>query len=220
MNILFRSAPIQAALARLVTIYVLLVARTQSWQVVGMENMRLLTGDTPMITVFWHETLPVMPILWLRARRAGMHRPAVVLASRHRDGQLIGGIMRCFGMGLVSGSSSKGGPAGLRGLVRALAEGNHVALTPDGPRGPRRVAAPGVAQLAALSGVRILPCGVYTSRAKRLNTWDRMRITLPFGHGALVIGPPITVPREDWKAMLPEIEAALNAVQDQAAALV
>jgi lysophospholipid acyltransferase (LPLAT)-like uncharacterized protein len=200
--------------------YILLAAYTQRWRIEGMDNLRLLTGDAPMIVAFWHEALPIMPILLLRARRAGMRRPAVVLASRHQDGQLIGNIMRCFGLGLVSGSSSKGGAAGLRGLARALSDGHHVALTPDGPRGPRRVAAPGVAQLAALSGMPILPCGVHASRAKPLNTWDRMRLTLPFGRAVLVCGAPITVPRDGWQTALPEIEAAMNAVQDKAAILV
>lgn len=145
-----------------------------------------------------------------------MNRPGVALASRHRDGQMIGNIMINLGLELVSGSTSKGGPVGLRALAKALAAGKNVSLTPDGPRGPRRVAAPGVAQLAAITGARVLPCAAATSRAITLNSWDKMRLALPFGHGKLVVGKPITVPRSGWQESLPAIQAALNAALERA----
>jgi lysophospholipid acyltransferase (LPLAT)-like uncharacterized protein len=214
---ILRSAPVQHGFAWFLARFISLLNRCQSWRVVGEENLRLAAGEEVLIAVFWHETLPAIPILLRQARRLGMVKPCVVLASRHRDGQLIGNIMVNLGMEQVAGSTSKGGAAGLRGLITALAAGKHVALTPDGPRGPRRVAAPGVAQLAALTGARVLPCGAATTRAVTLKSWDKMRVTLPFGRGTLVVGAPITVPPGDWQAGLAEINAALIAVQEAAA---
>jgi lysophospholipid acyltransferase (LPLAT)-like uncharacterized protein len=208
----------RAALAWTAAQYLRVALGTQSWRVLGEENLHILTTDAPVIGVFWHETLPSMPVMWPRARRLGMRRPAVVLASQHRDGQLIGQIMKYHGVGLVSGSSSRGGAAALRTMLHLLANGSNVAITPDGPRGPARHAAPGVLQLAALSGARILPCAAYTSRAKTLNSWDSMRLPLPFGRGALAIGAPITVPRDNWQAELPALDATLNALLAQAEA--
>lgn len=216
MKKILRSAPVQHAIAWALTLYVRLVMVSQSWRVAGAENLRLLAGEDTFIIVFWHETLPAISVLLRQARAAGATKQGVVLASRHRDGQLIGNVMVNLGLEQVAGSTNKGGAAGLRGLLRALASGKHVCLTPDGPRGPRRVAAPGVAQLAALSGARVIPCGVSTSRAVALKTWDQMRLALPFGHGILVMGAPITVPRDNWEAGLAEIGAALNAVQEAA----
>ena len=214
-----QSAPVQAAIAWAAARYVGLVARSTRWQVEGEAQLREMADGPPLIVVFWHETLPSMPVFWLRAKALGMTRMAVVRASPHRDGQLIGQAVGHMGIGLVSGSSSRGGAAGLRGLLKALESGLHVGLTPDGPRGPRRVAAPGVAQLAALSGVRILPCGAMISRAKVLRSWDRMRLPLPFGRGVLVCGAPIAVAREDWQAGLSAVTEALNAGMERAAAL-
>ncbi len=199
--------------------YVLFVACTVRWRVEGKANLQAMAEEPPVIVVFWHEALPSMPVLWLRAKRFGMTRPAVVLASQHRDGQLIGRAVRHMGIGLVAGSSSRGGAAGLRGLLKALEAGANVGLTPDGPRGPRRVCAPGVVQLAALSGCRILPCGVRIARAKTLRSWDKMRLPLPFSRGALVCSAPVAAPREDWQAALPLVTAALNAAMDRAEAL-
>ena len=139
-----------------------------------------------------------------------------MLASQHRDGQLIGMAMGAFGLGRVVGSSSRGGAAGLRRLAAALREGSDVGLTPDGPRGPRRVAAAGVAQLAALSGAQVLPVAAWTRWALQFRSWDRMRFPLPFGRGRLVFGDMITVPRHDWEGSLPAIEAAVTQAAQRA----
>jgi lysophospholipid acyltransferase (LPLAT)-like uncharacterized protein len=216
---IYQSAPVQAAIAWAAARYVTLVARSVRWRFEGDANLLEMAQGAPLIVVFWHETLPSMPVLWLRAKRMGMTRQAVVLASQHRDGQLIGQAVSHMGIGLVSGSSSRGGAAGLRGLLKALATGMNVGLTPDGPRGPRRVSAPGVAQLAALSGSRILPCGAVMSHVKTLRSWDQMRLPLPFGRGVLVCGAPISVAREDWQSSVATVTEALNAAMDQAGAL-
>jgi lysophospholipid acyltransferase (LPLAT)-like uncharacterized protein len=213
---ILRSAPAQHAIAWALTLYVRLVMASQSWRVEGKENLRLLAGDDTFIIVFWHETLPAISVLLRQARAAGVTKQGVVLASRHRDGQLIGNVMVNLGMEQVAGSTNKGGASGLRGLLRALSAGKHVCITPDGPRGPRRVAAPGVGQLAALSGARVIPCGVCTTRAVTLDTWDQMRLALPFGRGVLAIGAPIAVARDNWEPGLADINAALNAIQEAA----
>lgn len=101
-------------------------------------------------------------------------------------------------------------------MVELLIAGEHVAITPDGPRGPRRVAAPGVARLAALSGALVLPFAAQTSRRRVLRTWDRMVLPLPFGRGAVVCLPAITVPQEGWEASVPVITEALNAAAARA----
>ena len=215
---MLKSPQARATLSWLLSWYIRMALRTQlSLRIEGLENLRLMTGEQPVIVAFWHEALPTMPILWRIARGQGMVRQAAVLVSRHRDGQMIGSIMRRLGLGLVSGSSSKGGVASMRELVKNLQEGMSIGLTPDGPRGPARRAAAGVAALAGLSGAQILPCGAATTRYVIIKkSWDRMRIPLPFGHMVLVCGAPVVVPRDAWRDALPGIEAALNEAQAQA----
>lgn len=203
-----KSHTVQTAIAWLAASYLRLIDRTTRWQVVGDANLAAFSEGPPCILAFWHETLPSMPLFWVHTHsKIGVS----ALVSLHRDGQLIGTIAKFFQIDVAHGSSTRGGAAGLRALLKTLQDGRHVGLTPDGPRGPRRQAAPGVAQLAALSGARILPCAVNTARAVQLNSWDRMRVPLPFGRGKLVFEPLITVPRQDWQAAIPGIEAALTA---------
>ena len=206
----------QAVFARLLGSYLRFALVTTRWTLVGQANVAPSFADRATVVAFWHERLALMPELWLRARREGAPMGLHVLVSRHRDGRLIGGLMRRFGVGLVFGSSSRGGPASLRACLDRLAAGDHVVITPDGPRGPRRVAAPGVAQLAALSGRPVLPACAQTTRKITLDSWDRMVIPLPFGRGVIVCGEAIAVPRRAWEAAVPQIAAALDQAAETA----
>jgi hypothetical protein len=210
----------QAALARLLGAYLGFALRTTRWSLDGFEHAAPHIAGAPVVVAFWHERLSLMPMLWLQARRSaggrGLPARAHVLVSRHRDGQFIGAVVSRFALDVVLGSSSRGGAKGLRVLLNLLARGDHIAITPDGPRGPRRVAAPGVAQLAALAGVPVLPCAAQTTRRWEAPTWDRMVVPKPFGRGVVVCLPTIVVPRDSWQDTLPAISAALTTAADRA----
>lgn len=208
-------------LAAMLGSYLTFALRTTRWTLDGQENFRPFGAGSPAIFAFWHEYLPLMPALSLIARKLPFYRPTPIhtLVSQHRDGRFIGAVVRRFGIRPVLGSSSRGGAAGLRNLLAVLRQGHLIGITPDGPRGPRRQAAFGVAQLAALSGVPVVPLAARTTRRIQLNTWDRMPIPLPFGRGVMVCGPAISVPRHDWKDAVPKIAEALNQAASRAEAL-
>jgi len=221
---LIRHPATQAAFARIIGAYLALVFHTTRWTLQGEAHLRAATdGGGPVLAAFWHERLPMMPAVWMRAAAEApglAGKRAHVLVSRHRDGRFIGDIVRRFRLEMVHGSTSRGGAASLRVLLRLLAAGQVVVITPDGPRGPRRQAAPGVAQLAALSGLAVLPCAARTSRSHVLGSWDRMVLPLPFARGVMVFGAPVPVPREAPDAALLAIEAALTTACDTADAAI
>jgi len=218
---LLRRPVVQRLLASLLSRYLAFALRTTRWTLYGAEHLAPLLAGTPAVVAFWHERLPLMVALWTLARRPGKDVKACVLVSRHTDGRFIGEVMRRFDVAVAHGSTrrsgrDRGGAAGMRVLLDQLAAGSHVVITPDGPRGPRRVAAPGVAQLAATAAVRVLPCAAQTSRRHVLRTWDHMVLPLPWGRGAIVCGAAIMVPRHRAEAALPLIAGALSAAADEA----
>jgi lysophospholipid acyltransferase (LPLAT)-like uncharacterized protein len=220
MKSLLRHPRTQAALAWLLGQYLALVIRTTRWRLVGAgPAFAHLAAGRPLILAFWHERLPLMPAL-LRLAQAEDPRTAGlkprVLVSQHRDGRFIGDAVGRFGFSMIYGSSRRGGREAMVDMLRALRAGDPVALTPDGPRGPRRQAAAGVAQLAAISGGVVVPMGGATTRHLLLPSWDRMMLPLPFGRAVLLAGPPILVPREGAEAALPAIAAAITAATDAA----
>jgi lysophospholipid acyltransferase (LPLAT)-like uncharacterized protein len=218
MKRLLRRPVVQALLARLLGRYLAFALATTRWRLEGAEHLDALVVGAPTIVAFWHRRLPLMPTLWPLVRSRPQYRPrhVHVLVSQHADGQFIGNVIRRFQMETVAGSSSRGGAAGLRGMMRLLQNGDLVAITPDGPRGPPGEAAPGTAQLAALAEVPVLPCAAQTTRHWALRTWDRMLVPKPFGRGVVVCGPLIHVTRKGWADAVPAIGAALSATADLA----
>jgi hypothetical protein len=215
MRKLIRHPAVQAVLARFAGAYIAFVARTTRWELLDYEEaLAEASAGRPLILCFWHERLPLIPPI---RRLAIALQPDFarltphVLVSQHRDGRFIGAAMRRFGFRMVYGSSSRGGAAAMIELVRILKAGDPIAITPDGPRGPRRVAAPGVAQLAALAGAAVLPLGAASTRHRLLPSWDRMMLPLPFGRGYIAAAPLIRVPRDGAEAALPAIAAGMDA---------
>ncbi len=222
---LIRHPRTQAMLARLLAGYLALAYRTTRWTLLGEEHLpQIMQGGEGhaggSIIAFWHERLTLIPMAWVLARRQpGLDmtgREVFVLISSHRDGRLISSVIARLGLQTVVGSTREGARAGALGLLRRLRQGHFIAITPDGPRGPRRRAAPGVAELAAMAGVPVCPIGASTTRARLFRSWDRAMLPLPFGRGVLVLGAPILVPRDAATAALPAIEAALTAACDAA----
>ncbi len=223
---LLRSRPVRWLLCRLIGLYLDLALRSGRWNIeADPATWSLLTGrsGSTVIVVFWHEYLPLVPILWWRARRENPSLSLIALISRHRDGRMIADVMRRWDIQSVDGSSAdrrrpdKGGTAALRRLLGLLGEHKVVCLTPDGPRGPRRVMRPGAAHLAAYSGVSVVPIAATCRPARRIGSWDRMMLPLPFSRGSILCGAPISVSRQDKQAAAATIGDALDALDRRCA---
>ena len=167
----------------------------------------------PLIYVLWHGRILMAPWVNAELRQSKGARRVMVLASRSRDGELLARYVERFGLGVVRGSSSRGGASALRLLAAAVKAGQDVAIAPDGPRGPAGRVQPGVVVLAARTGVPVVPLGFAACPAKILRTWDRFLIPVPFARAAAVFGSPIAVGAGvDRASMGCAIETALNEV--------
>jgi lysophospholipid acyltransferase (LPLAT)-like uncharacterized protein len=118
-----------------------------------------------------------------------------MLLSRHRDGDVAARVARHQGYGVVRGSTHDGASASLRELIQ-ISRRSHLTITPDGPRGPRRVMAVGPIFLAAKLGMPIVPMGFGYDRPWRLNSWDRFAVPRPFSRARTIMGPEMHLPRK------------------------
>jgi lysophospholipid acyltransferase (LPLAT)-like uncharacterized protein len=177
----------------------------------GAEAVRSMEASGErFILAFWHRHLLLMPYSY-RGRRIS------VLISRSRDGELIARTVARFGIDASRGSSSRGGAAGLRELLRKGAAGYDLAFTPDGPRGPVGVAQPGVVLAAAATGFPVVPVAIGATRCRRLRSWDRFLVPLPFSTVHLVYGEAMAVGRrEAVEPAARELARRLDAAADEA----
>jgi lysophospholipid acyltransferase (LPLAT)-like uncharacterized protein len=174
----------------------------------GQEHyLQFRRKGEPVVFAFWHGHL--LPLVHYH-RNEGI----VVLVSEHGDGEYITRIIHRHGFGAARGSSTRGGARGLRGLVRAARAGRDLALTPDGPRGPRQEFKWGALVAAQLTERPIIPLAVAATRAWHLGSWDRFMIPKPFATIRIVYGPPVWIPRgagsEDLVALARDLEGELG----------
>lgn len=159
------SKPVQSFLMRHIfppLIYVFLLLLRLTVRIRHVNNGPVVDGwerGENYIVCFWHGRLLMMPFANLRGR-------GKVLISRHRDGELIARVMGYFGLGTIRGSYRKRTVSSLREIVHDLRDGFDVAITPDGPKGPRYKVKDGIVELARLTGKGIVPITYSASKKK------------------------------------------------------
>lgn len=165
-----------------------------------------------MIFIFWHESLLAASMALRQHPRR--QRQLVALTSASKDGAIIEHAMRVLGIRSVRGSTSRRGLQALIELRRELAAGHDICITPDGPRGPRRVLQAGPLKLAQLSGCALVPVRLHCSMKKVLNSWDRCQVPLPGGRIELTYEAPILVPSDlsaaDFESLRQQIESQMR----------
>ncbi|MFQ5511395.1 MAG: lysophospholipid acyltransferase family protein [Candidatus Krumholzibacteriia bacterium] len=156
---------------------------------------------------FWHGRMLALSYSF---REQGIQ----LLASEHRDGELMGQVVRSLGYGHVRGSSTRGGARAIRELVARLRAGYHLGLTVDGPVGPPYVFKPGPIEIAKLSGAPLIPITASTPNPWVLSSWDAFQMPRPFARVSVRFGRPIVVPpdadEETIEAKRREAEGALT----------
>lgn len=171
----------------------------------------------PYIFCIWHNRLPLAVSIYRRyAKSAGFSMKMAGLVSASRDGALLSRILELLGVQPVRGSSSRRGAQALLELNSWLERGYDVAITVDGPRGPRYRMKPGVVGLAQVTGCPIVPATYRVSRKWTLKSWDRFQIPVPFSTCYFNFDDPVPVPRDisdaEREALRQDIERKLTAL--------
>lgn len=163
------------------------LASTWRFEIAGREHLDACRGSArPFIYALWH--CEILPLIWFHRRT-----PASLVVSAHQDGQILADAAVVWGFDLIRGSSTRGGAEAMRGILRALARGSDVAITPDGPRGPARQVKSGVIKAAGQARVPILPVRALIARSWQLRSWDGFHIPKPFTTIQITYGKPVSV---------------------------
>lgn len=166
-------------------IWFLYLTNRKRWHIEG----RL--PDTPVVVAFWHAELLLAPFIY---RKVAPGRHIDVMISEHFDGELIAKTMEFFGIGSIRGSSSKGAAKALIQAIRKIKdEGGDVAITPDGPKGPRHTLSDGIVAIARKTGAPVVIFNYRPSRYRQAKSWDRFLIPLPFGTIDFFCSEPIYI---------------------------
>jgi lysophospholipid acyltransferase (LPLAT)-like uncharacterized protein len=226
---LLRSDGVQAFLGWVLGTYIRLILNTVRWRHENVECVEpVLAGESGAIALFWHGRIPLClataPQWWRKRTRA--------FVSPSADGEFIAKALAMAGFPAIRVSSAKKGDsakarqavAAIREAVTWVAGGGALVVTPDGPRGPNELIAPGAVQIAKRSGQPVFLMGIAANPAVQANTWDEVMFALPFGRGAVVWEGPLQVPPDADDAVIAHLiadwSARLSAATRRAEALV
>ena len=219
MKNVLRHDGVQAVLGWVLGSYLRLILATVRWRHENLDCVEpVLRGESGAIALFWHGRIPLClstaPQWWRKRTRA--------FVSPSADGEFIAKALAMSGFPAIRISSAKKGDAAkarqavaaIREAVSWVAGGGALVVTPDGPRGPNEVIAPGALQIARRSGQPVFLMGIAASpAAQMMKTWDKVMWAAPFGRGAVVWEGPLFVPPdadeaevqrlvEDWSTRL------------------
>ena len=164
----------------------------------------------PCVLLLWHDRLFFAPVVTQRH----LDRPVCALVSASKDGGWLTAFYRLMGIRCARGSSSSRGAEALMTLARAMRAGCHAGVTPDGPKGPRRVCKPGAAALARVARARVLFLGIRYHRCWRLRSWDRFALPVPFSRVDLTLELAAPAPADESEACA-RLAARLDALSGE-----
>ena len=178
-----------------------LVGLTCKVRIHGEEHL----GLAPCVYTLWHGELVMMP--WLYQHSRLIEKPLAVIVSQHNDGEVLAKILEKLQIVLLRGSTTRGGLQALKGALRYVRSGGSVAITPDGPKGPRHSVADGAIAIAQACKVPVVCINCQASSFWRFNSWDKLFIPKPFSQIDFYVQAPkdiAALPKDAAKILIQE----------------
>jgi lysophospholipid acyltransferase (LPLAT)-like uncharacterized protein len=177
------------------------------------DDAGLLGGKASASVIFcvWHNRLALAMAIFRKLNSVQQSpRRLAAMVSASKDGAFLAAVLERFGIHPVRGSTSRRGPQALLELTGWAERGYDLAITPDGPRGPRCVAQAGVVTLAQLTGLPIVPVACRCAHKIRLRSWDAFQIPLPLSGCEVWLAEPIWIPRQASETEREAVRLALE----------
>lgn len=146
--------------------------------------------DKVYVVAFWHGELLMQPFNYQKLKPSGK---VSAMISDHRDGEAITKTVEHLGIYSIRGSSTRGGAKALIGAIKELKGGDDIAITPDGPKGPRHSVADGIVAISKKTNAKILVFNCKPSKYWQFNSWDKFIIPKPFGRIEFFIDEPLDI---------------------------
>lgn len=177
----------------------------------SIENLK--SENRNFVLAFWHGTM-LLP--WYLHGSPNV----VALTSMSKDGDLLARLLKKWNYKVVRGSSSSGGEIALGIMVDYAKNKFSIAITPDGPRGPRHKFKAGAVITAKKSNIPLVLVGIGFKRKKIFKNWDKFEIPHFFSKAKIVYSDPDYVDGklnyEQTSDMITFCEEELNRLQLEA----
>ena len=176
--------------ANLVFLSLWIIKSTSSWRGINEEIIKKeLLNKRSLIILIWHHQLMGSTFSWKFNSKL---RP---IATSHRDGQLSTLVQKKFGLEPLL--RKKDNPTFLiKNISKAVQDGDCIYITPDAPHGPPKKINTSIFKLCQKFNLNIAILSFHTNKYFRLNSWDKLKIPLPFSKGIYLWGDEIIQPKD------------------------
>lgn len=176
--------------ASLVFLSLWIIKSTSNWNGVNEEIIeKELTKKKTLIVLIWHHQLMGSTFSWKFKPKL---RP---IATSHRDGQLSTLVQKKFGLDPLL--RKKDNPTFLiKNISKAVQNGDCIYITPDAPHGPPKKINTSIFKLCQKFDLNIAILSFHTNKYFRINSWDKLKIPLPFSKGIYLWGNNIIQSKE------------------------
>ncbi|MCK4571536.1 lysophospholipid acyltransferase family protein [candidate division WOR-3 bacterium] len=166
----------------ILTILILILGHT--WRISFRGWEQVLKYDNSVLYTFWHENM--LPVLFSHKKRG-----VGIIVSLSPDGELVARILKILGYKVFRGDTEKRGRKVMKELIQYGKGNKEIAITPDGPKGPRREVKRGVFVIARRTELPLFAVKIEAGRCFRFSSWDRFMLPLPFSKIKISIRGPI-----------------------------
>jgi lysophospholipid acyltransferase (LPLAT)-like uncharacterized protein len=176
-----------------------------------IENLN--SKNQNYVLAFWHGTM-LLP--WYLHGAPNF----TALTSKSKDGDILAKILKKWKYNVVRGSSSTDGDVALEIMIDYAKNKYSVAITPDGPRGPKQKFKAGAVITAKKTGIPVVLVGVGFKRKKILSNWDKFEIPYFFTEAKVIYSEPVYVDSKlsygETSSIILTCEEKLNELQKMA----
>lgn len=164
------------------TILILIFGHTWNLHFKGWGS--IIKHNKSVFYAFWHENM--LPVLFShRGRGVG------IIVAISYEGELVARVLKILGYRVFRGDTQKRGRTVTKELIKYGLSGKEIAITPDGPKGPRREVKKGVIIIAKRANIPLFAVKIEADRCFRFSSWDRLMLPLPFSKIKISIKGPI-----------------------------
>ena len=163
------------------------ICKTNKFVITGEENLKIaIQNKRSILLCVWHGRM-LYPIFYVIKNKI----KSWAIASKHKDGEIMGNILSKWKIKLIKGSSNKDGHSVLSKMesVFSMDAPQIIAITNDGPKGPRHKAKINSLAIAIKNNVQIITITGNASKKWVFNTWDVFHLPKPFGTIYIHISP-------------------------------
>ena len=201
-------------MARFLAGYIWLCFATTRWQVTGLDDLATDLKDGPVIYVLWHGDVMFGPSAW--PNKLGR---LFTLMDPSPIGRVASRTQAILGMKPISMNQNASNFAASRKILQVIRDGHSIGIAADGPQGPARNAKQATLEWARASGRPVYLFSWSTKRCKRLNTWDKMKMPMPFTKGVYTFRKwqtvvPRKIDADGYTHLRAELSRELDAVSE------